>query len=260
MKLTQYVVDAFTANIFGGNPAAIIVLENWLDEKLMQQIAAENNLSETAFVVKENDDYRIRWFTPLSEINLCGHATLASAHILYNHLNYDKPQINFQSKSGLLKVSRNNNLLTLDFPTDVLKEISLTLEMKTAFKITPQKALEGKNIVLLVFANQTEIENLNPDFDLIKNIHPHGIICTAKGNEVDFVSRCFYPNFGVNEDPVTGSAHTALPVYWATLLNKNKFSALQLSKRKGELWCELINDRALISGNAVTFLKAVIDF
>lgn len=259
MKLTQYVVDAFTKNIFGGNPAAIIILENWLEEKLMQQIAAENNLSETAFIVKENDDYRIRWFTPAAEINLCGHATLATAHVFYNHLKYDKPEINFQSKSGLLKVSKNNNLLTLDFPADVLKEISLTQEMKTAFGITPQKALDGKNIVLLVFSNQSEIENLNPDFDVIKKIHHHGVNCTAQGNDVDFVSRCFYPNFGINEDPVTGSAHTTLPVYWRTQLNKNKFSALQLSKRKGELWCELKQDRVLISGCAVTFLKAEID-
>ena len=260
MKLSQFLVDAFTKKVFGGNPAAVIVLENWLEENLMQTIAAENNLSETAFVVKENDAYRIRWFTPAAEINLCGHATLATAHVFYNHLNFSEPEINFQSKSGLLKVFKNNDLLTLDFPADVLAEIELSNEMKTAFGIIPSKAFMGKNIVLLVFANQSEIENLHPDFDTIKKIHPHGVNCTAKGNEVDFVSRCFYPNFGINEDPVSGSAHTTLPVYWKTQQNKNKFSALQLSKRKGTLWCELVNDRVLISGYAVAFSQGEIEF
>ena len=257
MKLPVYIADAFTDKLFGGNPAAVCPLQDWLPEKTMQSLAAENNLSETAFIVEEDDHYRIRWFTPATEVNLCGHATLASAHIFYTELGHSKSEIWFESLSGMLKVARKDvNTYTLDFPANPpahLTEIpggifeGLGIESAPVFKTSFD--------YMVVLASQQIIQDLKPDFPSLAKVKARGVIATAKGNDVDFVSRCFYPQSGINEDPVTGSAHTILVPYWAKELGKTKLKAMQLSKRKGYLDCELKIDRVLISGNAITYLK-----
>ena len=255
MKIPIYQVDAFTKNLFGGNPAAICILDYWLDETTMQKIAAENNLAETAFLVPKGKDYEIRWFTPEAEVDLCGHATLASAHVLFNHLNYSGDQVCFISKnSGNLFVRKVGNLLQLDFPQDQLKPIKTPEILTKAFGIQPLEAYQGNTDFLLIFETQTQIENFAPNFDLIAQAGNRGVIVSAKGDTVDFVSRFFAPQIGIPEDPVTGSAHTSLAPFWAKKLGKNKLTAQQLSKRGGGLLCELKGERVLISGNAVTYL------
>ncbi len=225
----------------------------------MQQIAMENNIAETAFCVPEKDGYRIRWFTPAVEVDLCGHATLASAHVLFNHLGYANPTIKLESLSGLLTVRKQDGMITLDFPKDELNKSEAPGMIKDAIGETPAETYSGKNVLLLVLSSQKAVEELMPDYLLISKIHPHGIIVTAKGDSSDFVSRCFFPNCGINEDPVTGSAHTILTPYWSMKLNKNKMTAMQLSKRKGFLICELKGNRVEISGNAVSFLEGEIN-
>jgi PhzF family phenazine biosynthesis protein len=255
MKLKIYQVDAFTDKIFSGNPAAVCPLDAWLPDSVMQNIALENNLAETAFYVKQGNDYLIRWFTPTIEVDLCGHATLATAHVLFNHENHVGKEIIFQShRSGMLKVSRQNDLLTLDFPTDTLNKIQWFNEMNAGFNIIPTEGYKGKTDYLLVFENEEQIKNLQPNFTVIANWKVRGVIVTAKGHEVDFVSRFFAPQSGVNEDPVTGSAHTTLIPYWAEKLGKLKLSAIQLSERKGYLTCHYAGNRVHISGNARTYL------
>ena len=257
MRLPVYIVDAFTDKLFGGNPAAICPLHEWLPDKLMQSLAAENNLSETAFVIEEDDHYRIRWFTPATEVKLCGHATLASAHIFYTELNHTKSEVWFESLSGLLKVARkDHDTYTLDFPANPPQEVDevpdgifegLGTDEGTVFKTSFD--------YMVVLPNQQVIENLKPNFASLAKVKARGVVTTARGNQVDFVSRCFYPQSGINEDPVTGSAHTIMVPYWADQLKKTALRAIQLSKRRGYLECELKNDRVLMSGNAVTYLK-----
>lgn len=255
MKIPMYQVDAFTDTLFGGNPAAVCLLDNWTEEQIMQAIAAENNLAETAFIVPDGDDFEIRWFTPETEVDLCGHATLASAHVLFNHLNYSGDQIHFKSlHSGSLFVTKKGNELQLDFPQDETKPISIPQLLTDAFGTKPLEALEGKTDYLLIFESQKQIENFSPDLELISKVGKRGVIVSAKGENVDFVSRFFAPQSGINEDPVTGSAHTTLVPYWADKLKKTKLSAKQLSKRGGDLNCELNNDRVLIAGKAITYL------
>ncbi len=259
MNLTIYQVDAFTSELFGGNPAAICPLESWLPGELMQKIALENNLSETAFYVKKNDQFQIRWFTPKSEVPLCGHATLATAFILFNHQGYNKDEIVFSTvKSGNLTVTKQGELLTLDFPTDTPKKIDSTPGLINAFNIKPQKCFKGKSKFMLVFNNEEEIKNIVPDLKLIAELAPGGIIVTAKGNDVDFVSRFFAPYEGVDEDPVTGSAHTVLIPYWAGITGKDELSAIQLSARKGFLKCKNKNDRVDISGQCRLYMTGEI--
>jgi PhzF family phenazine biosynthesis protein len=257
MNLPVYIVDAFTDKLFGGNPAAVCPLHEWLPDKLMQCLATENNLSETAFIIEEDDHYRIRWFTPSTEVKLCGHATLASAHIFYTELNHAKSEVWFESLSGLLKVSKKGlDIYTLDFPATWPEET----------KDVPDGMFEGLGVdeapvfktsfdYMVVLPNERLIENLKPDFVTLAKVKARGVIVTAGGNEVDFVSRCFYPQSGINEDPVTGSAHTIMVPYWAKQLGKTNLKAVQLSKRRGYLDCELKNDRVLMSGNAVTYLR-----
>lgn len=255
MKIPMYQVDAFTDTLFGGNPAAVCLLDNWSEEQIMQSIAAENNLAETAFVVPDGDDFEIRWFTPETEVDLCGHATLASAHVLFNHLNYSGDKIHFKSlHSGSLFVMKRGNELQLDFPKDELSPITIPLLLTNAFGTKPLEAFEGKTDYLLIFESQKQIENFSPDLELISKVGKRGVIVSAKGEKVDFVSRFFAPQSGINEDPVTGSAHTTLVPYWADKLKKTKLSAKQLSKRGGDLNCELNNDRVLIAGKAITYL------
>lgn len=259
MKLKIYQVDAFTDKVFSGNPAAVCPLNQWLPDDVMQNIALENNLAETAFYVQDGERYLIRWFTPTVEVDLCGHATLGSAHVLFNHENYAGNEITFYShRSGILKVSKNNDLLTLDFPADNFHKIDWPAERHSAFNFVPKEAYQGKTDYLLVFDSEDQIKNIEPNLSLIASWKVRGAIVTAKGNQVDFVSRFFAPQSGVNEDPVTGSAHTTLTPYWSEKLGKVDLSAIQLSKRRGYLNCKNFGARVQISGHAKTYLTGEI--
>lgn len=254
MKIPIYQVDAFSETIFSGNPAAVCPLDNWPDDTVLQNIALENNLSETAFLVSKENHYEIRWFTPVAEVELCGHATLASAHVLFN-LGHSGEKIIFQSRHrGKLTVSKKGALLELDFPADQLEPALPPEGLIAAIGKKPLEIWKGKNDYLLYYGSQEDIEELKPDFTALKAVHARGIITTAAGYEFDFVSRFFAPNVGVNEDPVTGSAHTSLTPFWAHRLNQLSFDAAQLSKRGGVLHCQLSGDRVLISGKAITYL------
>lgn len=260
MKLRIYQVDAFTSKVFSGNPAAVCPLVSWLPDDLMQKIAMENNLAETAFYVKQGDKYEIRWFTPTVEVDLCGHATLAAAFVLYNYEGHNGVEISFNSpRSGLLSVSRKENQITLNFPADTFGEVALSPELTEGFNTRPLKAFKGKTDYMLVFENETQIRSLQPDFAKLAVISARGIIVTAKGEEVDFVSRFFAPQSGINEDPVTGSAHTTLTPYWSERLGKQELSAIQLSARLGYLTCKYLNDRIEISGTAVAYMVGEIE-
>ncbi len=258
MQIPIYQVDTFTDSLFGGNPAAVCPLENWLPDKTMQLIAMENNLAETAFYVKEPEGYRIRWFTPTVEVDLCGHATLAAAYVLFTILQEEDSEIHFNSRSGVLKVSRNQEQLTLDFPVDVLQKQIPSSELTACFDLIPDLIYKGKTDYLFIYASETQIKNIKPDFQAISALDARGLIITAKGDEVDFVSRFFAPQCGIHEDPVTGSAHTSLTPYWRSVLQKDQLTAIQLSSRKGQLLCQYQDDRVLISGNAILFLKGEI--
>jgi len=259
MKLKMYQVDAFANKLFSGNPAAVVILESPLKDEVMQSIAAENNLSETAFVSIHESQLSIRWFTPSIEVDLCGHATLASARILFDYYSdLVGEEINFNSKSGVLKITKVEDGLCLNFPSDLpvtIKTDPLFLEI---LGIEPLLLLRGKDDYLAVFENQKQIKNMQPNFSLLKKLDARGLVISAPGDEVDFVSRCFYPEAGIEEDPVTGSAHTMLTPYWATQFNKNELDAHQLSKRGGKLNCRLANERVLISGNSVIYFEGTI--
>lgn len=259
MKLKIYQVDAFADKVFSGNPAAVCPLEEWLSDDLMQKIAMENNLAETAFYIKKDDLFEIRWFTPTVEVDLCGHATLAAAFVLFHHENHEGDVINFHSpRSGVLTVSRKGELLTLNFPADVLEEAELTDEIIDCFNIKPQLAFKGKTDYFLVFENEENIRNIQPGLNEISKLDARGVIITAEGDKADFVSRFFAPQSGINEDPVTGSAHTTLAPYWAGKLGKNEMTAIQLSGRKGFLQCRSLGDRVEISGQGRLYLKGEI--
>jgi PhzF family phenazine biosynthesis protein len=262
MKLSIYQVDAFTNKLFGGNPAAVIPLHEWLDEELMQKIATENNLSETVFFVPSADpavDFDIRWFTPAAEINHCGHATLASAYVLFKLLAFKGKQIRFSCKSGILTVTKNSGLITMDFPSWKPSPADHSIELLNS--ILGEQAIAGiyKHRDLLVeFENEDAVKNCSPDFSKMKK-HFDKIIITARGNDVDFVSRFFAPGVGIDEDPVTGSAHSQLIPFWSEKSGKKKLHALQLSQRGGELWCEQISeDRVTMSGEAVFYMQGEI--
>lgn len=256
-----YQVDAFTDKIFSGNPAAVCPLGQWLDDEILQKIAMENNLAETAFYVKEGDRYQIRWFTPEVEVDLCGHATLASAYVLFNLENHEGNAVHFFSRrSAELTVTRDAELLTLNFPVDTIEPIALTDEITNGFDIQPVAAFKGRTDYLLVYEGEDQISQLTPSFEKISKLKVRGVIVTAKGNEVDFVSRFFAPQVGVNEDPVTGSAHTTLTPYWAKQLHRNELSAIQLSSRRGYLKCTLLGDRVEIRGRAKLYLQGEIFF
>lgn len=259
MKIKIYQVDAFTNKLFGGNPAAVCPLESWLSDDTMHNIAMENNLAETAFYVNENGKYRIRWFTPKVEVVLCGHATIASAQVLFNHEGFAGDEITFESLSGPLKVTKNGDLLTLNFPADIVKPSSLTTELRTAFQSMPNEVWKGKTDYMLVYSSEDEIVKLNPDFGILSKAPVRGVIVTAKGKKSDFVSRFFAPGSGVDEDHVTGSAHTLLTPYWAGKLGKTSLTAIQLSQRKGHLQCTFAGDRVMIGGNAKTYLIGTIE-
>ena len=255
MEIPIYQVDAFSNKLFGGNPASVCPLEEWLTDGLMQEIAAENNMAETAFLVKEDEGYHLRWFTPVKEVDLCGHATLATAHVLYHHLGYDKGEVSFQTRSGRLTVRKSEDSYIMNFPADHIQEVPTPVEIVKGLNIQPLKTYLGREDYLVVLPSQKDVEALRPDFMALASLKDsRGTIATARGNAVDFVSRCFFPNFGIDEDPTTGSAHTTLTVYWAKQLEKESLSALQLSKRIGTLHCRLLNDRVEITGQACTYL------
>ena len=257
MEIKIFQVDAFASEVFGGNPAAVCPLEKWITDELMQKIAGENNLSETAFFIRNGDEFEIRWFTPASEVDLCGHATLASAHVIFHHLDYDKDIILFSSKSGRLPVSREGEVITLDFPTAEYHAVKEYGKLSRALCKEPLEVYEGKKLLAL-YENENDIIQMNPDFELLKELDAEGVIITSKGEIVDFVSRFFAPKIGINEDPVTGAAHTMLIPFWAQKYNKNNLTALQLSERKGELICKLAGNRVKISGKAITYLNGKI--
>ncbi|WP_066633634.1 PhzF family phenazine biosynthesis protein [Labilibacter marinus] len=251
-----YQVDAFSSSLFKGNPAAVVILNNWLDEELMQNIAAENNLAETAFVSPSGTDLHIRWFTPTTEVDLCGHATLAAAHVLFNHEDLEGDEVVFHSKSGLLRVMKEEEHLILDFPLDEFESVvELPELMKLDFRDKTQEIYKGKTDIMFVLGKESDVAQYQPNFDIISQLDCRGIIITAPGNDVDFVSRFFAPQSGINEDPVTGSAHTTLTPYWSKRLNTTKLKAKQLSKRGGMLCCEVKDGRAMIGGSCHTFFK-----
>jgi PhzF family phenazine biosynthesis protein len=254
MEIKIYQVDAFTDKLFAGNPAAVCPLEEWLPAAVMQNIAMENCLAETAFYVQEKEGLRIRWFTPTVEVDLCGHATLATAFVLFNHEGYQGDKIIFNSRSGPLTVTKSGDMLTLNFPVDTLKEVNSISELEEGLGVKSTKTFKGKTDFMLVFENEDQIINMSPDFKVIGKVDARGIIVTAKGNQVDFVSRFYGPQSGMDEDPVTGSAHTSLTPYWAKIMNKTELTARQLSKRQGDLKCKLIGDRVEISGRARLYL------
>jgi PhzF family phenazine biosynthesis protein len=258
MALSIFQVDAFTDTLFGGNPAAVCPLENWLSDELMQKIAAENNLSETVFFVAHTDRYEIRWFTPKVEVDLCGHATLAAAHVIFNFLNTSLDRIFFKSKSGDLIVSRNGDYLTLDFPAVPATPCQSNETIIQAIGISPQEICKGTDY-MVVLDSEAQVRRCLPNFHLIEKLDARGLVITARGEKADFVSRWFGPRVGVNEDPVTGSAHCMLAPYWALKLNKTKLYAEQLSTRLGKIFCEVTGDRVLLSGQAVLYLRGEID-
>ncbi len=260
MRLKLYQIDAFADKVFAGNPAAVCVLDEWLPDALMQKIAAENNLSETAFVVKSGERYAIRWFTPIAEVDLCGHATMATAYVLFNYYLTGKSTIEFASVSrGNLSVTREGEWLTLDFPADIPAAAAMDEGVIAALGARPVKYLRGRTDYLLIYHNQQEIEAMQPDFNLLQEAEVRGVIISAPGEEVDFVSRFFGPRVGVNEDPVTGSAHTTLLPYWANQLGKTRLTAKQLSARGGFIRGEFLGERVRISGQAVGYLEGEIE-
>lgn len=249
-----YQVDAFTNEVFRGNPAAVCPLREWLPDALMQKIAAENNLSETAFFVPDKGAFHIRWFTPTTEVELCGHATLASAHVLFEHEGYSQSEIVFNSLSGPLKVFKKGKQIVMDFPVAKTASSDFPELLKEALGTTPVEYYRSGSFGMAVCRNEQEVETLKPDFSAMKNMEEAALIVTAQGSECDFVSRVFAPNMGIDEDPVTGSAHTRLIPFWAERLEKQQMNAHQISERKGLLQCEFLGERVLIGGEAVTYL------
>lgn len=258
MNQPIYIVDAFTSKLFSGNPAAVCPLEKWLDEKLMKKIAMENNLSETAFFVKEGNKYHIRWFTPTVEVPLCGHATLASSFVIFNFIEKESKEIKFNSLSGELIITKENDLISLNFPANKPEKVEVTKEVIAALKAEPEELYFNKSY-LAVFKTEEQIKNIKPDFREFEKVHSDGIIITAPGDNSDFVSRYFVPSAGIDEDPVTGFAHTLLTPFWSDRLNKKELHAFQVSRRGGELFLEnLPGERVKISGKAVIYSQGSI--
>ena len=259
MKLALFQIDAFSDKVFGGNPACVVPLKKWLEDEIMLKIAQENAVAETAFFVRKGKNFHLRWFTPDIEMDLCGHATLATAHCILSELKLESEKVIFETLSGELEVSLNNGRYLMDLPRRDPISASLPNEIKNALNIQPKKVLKARDY-LLVYENQKEIKDIvikREVFDQI-NINPGGVIITAIGDHCDFVSRYFTPQATILEDPVTGSAHCTLTPYWSKILNKNKMNAQQISERKGELLCEIKKDRVEISGKAITYFEGYI--
>ena len=261
MELPIYQVDAFATKVFSGNPAAVMPLQHWFDDTTLQAIAEENNVSETAFLVACDRGYELRWFTPTVEVNLCGHATLAAAHTLFEHLGHGGDIVYFQTRSGELGVSRSGDLLTLDFPVTPLVPAEVDLAVCDALGAIASEAVlppDDPHSVVYVYEFEQDVATLQPDFAALLSASKYSVIATAPGDECDFVSRFFGPQVGINEDPVTGSAHCALVPYWSKRLGQHTLQARQISARGGELACELRDDRVFMSGRAVTFMRGAV--
>ena len=265
MKLSLYQVDAFTSRLFGGNPAAVVLLDAWLDDEILQAIAAENNLSETAFVIPGPEraaggvrECPLRWFTPALEVDLCGHATVAAAHVLFRHHFPDRDTISFTTRSGTLVVTRTDGRIALDFPSRPGKPVPVDDAVVAALGMTPREAYLARDL-LLILDSEEDVRAFRPDFQRIASLDVFAVILSAPGDTVDFVSRFFAPAAGVPEDPVTGSAHCTLIPYWAERLGKKVMTARQLSARGGDIHCEMRNDRVIIAGGAVEYLVGEIE-
>lgn len=258
MKLDLYQIDAFADQPFTGNPAAVCPLDEWLDDSVMQAIAEENNLAETAFFIPQGGDYAIRWFTPTVEVELCGHATLASAYVLFNELGLESESVAFHSRSGLLEVTKQGELLVMNFPSQGPKTCDVPKGLPEALGTQVIECFYNEDYVA-VLENEQKVEQLMPDFEKLAQIDCRGIIVTSLSNEYDFVARFFGPRIGLNEDSVTGSAFTKLIPLWADKLGKNIMNAKQVSARGGEVNCELAGDRVNIGGNAIKYMQAVIE-
>lgn len=259
MKLTIYQVDAFAEKVFKGNPAAVIPLEDWIDDSLMQQIAMENNLSETVFFVKADAGYHIRWFTPEYEIDLCGHATLASAYVIKNFIEPHIVDIHFTTeKVGPLKATAKDGAYTLDFPARLPEPCEAPEKLLPSLGISTAVEVLRSRDYFVVLPNEEAVRNVEPDYTLMSELDTIGVIVTAKGHDADVVSRCFYPGAGIPEDPVTGSAHCNVVPYWSEKLHKTKLFCQQLSPRGGDLQCELVGDRVLMSGKCVLYMRGEI--
>ena len=258
MKFNVYYVDAFTENIFSGNPAAVIFSD--IDDKsLMQRIAAENNLSETAFINLSENKNQIRWFSPIKEVDLCGHATLAAAFVYFNYLDKNAASISFNSASGELIVNKKDQFLQLDFPKDEFLLTNDVQSVASAVGVSPKETYKGVINLMAVYEREEDILNLSPDFSKVIDLNGQGLIVTAPGSNSDFVSRYFCPKYGINEDPVTGSAHTTLIPFWSEKLNKTNMTAKQVSKRGGDLFCENKDSRVLIGGKAILYMNGIIN-
>jgi len=258
MKLKIYQIDAFAKNIFEGNPAAVIPLENWIDDTLMQKIAEENNLSETAYFVKENKAYNIRWFTPNGEVAMCGHATLASAYVLFEIIGINQTEIVFHSQSGALRVVKDEKKFAMDFPLQKIIQCEVPQEVIEAFNHMPTACYKSMDY-LVIFDKEEYVQNFIPNLEALKKLDARGVIITSLSKEYDFVTRFFAPKYAINEDPVTGSAFTQLVPYYVDILKKQEFHAKQVSLRGGEVFCKLNGERVEISGYGVKYLEGEIE-
>lgn len=257
MQLPLYQVDAFTDEVFRGNPAAVCPLTRWLPDPVLQAIAAENNLAETAYFVEEADGYRLRWFTPVTEVDLCGHATLASADVLFRLLGFRGDQVRFHTRSGVLEVAHRDGLYAMDFPASPPEPCEAPATLVDALGVTPRATFRAFDYVV-VLDTEAEVRSLAPDFATLARLDLRGVTVTAPGRDVDFVSRFFAPRYGINEDPVTGSAHCELAPYWAGVLGTTRLRAEQVSARGGRIDCELRGDRVTLAGRAAHYMTAEI--
>ncbi len=251
-------VHSFTDRIFSGNPAGVCPLDEWIDDELMQKIATENNLSETAFFTPNDDHYDLRWFTPQVEVDLCGHATLATAYVVFEHLGYEGNVVTFRTQSGDLSVWKDEDFLVMDFPSRPAEQADCPKQISEGLGIEIDKVFKSRDY-LVVLENESQVRGLQPDFSILKRLDSEGIIVTAPGDQVDFVSRFFAPRMGIDEDPVTGAAHSTLTPYWADRLGKSELRAKQISARGGDLWCKQVDDRVYIAGQAALYLKGFLD-
>ena len=260
MNYTIFQVDAFSREVMGGNPAAVVLLQQWLPEETMQAIAAENNLSETAFLLITSEGFELRWFTPVSEVDLCGHATLATAHVLFETFDSIEDSVSFSTRSGILTVDREIDGYAMDLPADPPQPASddvATIEAALGTEV--ETVLRGRHDLVAIVSDEAKVRDLDPDFRLVAKLPARGILVSAPGEKFDFVSRCFFPQNGIDEDPVTGSAHTTLAPYWSHRLSRNTLRARQLSQRGGNVTCRLKDDRVVLMGNAVIFLRGYLE-
>ena len=257
MEVNLFQVDAFAEHVFEGNPAAVCPLECWLEDDVLQKVAQENNLSETAFFVQEDERVQLRWFTPLAEVDLCGHATLAAAHVLFKHLAYQHSVIAFSTRSGELSVKKVPTGYSIDFPATIPTPTVSPTALLSGLESRPEATLKGFDYII-VLKNEQAVVSAKPDLTAWATLDLRGVLITAPGDDVDFVSRCFFPKLGVDEDPVTGSAHCELAPYWGDVLGKTNLTGKQLSARTGAVKCELNGERVVLTGNAVDYMQGVI--